>query len=224
MWRSGKDVGTSTFILPLFKVKRGKGWIAWDDDDDDDNDDEDDDKSFVLMGWIHCFHCRGGKVKRWGERGSSRSKESGQDNTRSPRTEGLFLHRHLMHFWCLLRALGSFESTIKGVSYSYLALYSFGHLSLLSIRPMEDEDEEDNNDEDEDDQHTLGYKGLHWVEEIFSQTHSPNNWIFKTTTHRPTQSKLIKKTLKPPQTHKLTPSHFYRWEFNIGPRVRRPVM
>ena len=64
MWRSGKDVGTSTFILPLLKVKRGKGWIAWDDDedddgekddDDDDNDDDDDEKSFVLMGWIDCF-------------------------------------------------------------------------------------------------------------------------------------------------------------------------
>ena len=29
IWRSGKDVGTSTFISPLLKVERGKGWIAW---------------------------------------------------------------------------------------------------------------------------------------------------------------------------------------------------
>ena len=35
-----------------------------DDDDGDDNDNDDGDESFVLMGWIHCFHCCGGKVKR----------------------------------------------------------------------------------------------------------------------------------------------------------------
>ena len=31
----------------------------------------------------------------------------------------------------------------------------------------------DYDDDDDDDHHTFGYKGLHCVEEIFSQTHSP---------------------------------------------------
>ena len=47
-----------------------------DGDGDDGDDDGDDDESFVLMGGIHCFHCRRRKVKSWGG-GSSRSKESG---------------------------------------------------------------------------------------------------------------------------------------------------